>query len=634
MHALMVRSTGWWLCAALLLGAGLFTVYANVTTFGLLTGDDVEHIGKNPHLRELTSTNLLWMLTSADVDYWRPLSFLSHALDYQLFGEWMGGHHVTSVLIHWVNAALVVAVVTLCVQLAAGQVSSFAGANGTLKLAALLAGLAFALHPQHVQSTAWLAERKGLLSAMFSLICVYAYLRAHAALTPSRGWSMIAILTMVLALFSKPMAMTLPGVLLALDIYPLRRVSARDHLTRWLRLFFEKLPYLLMSLAVAAYTYAAVRTGGYLNDTEMFPAAERIVNAARSLWLYPLRWLVPVGLAPVYPIAVLDNTITVVNLLPVVGLFVICAVAVSLFRRGRGALLAALVAHCVILLPVLGLISSGPQSSADRYAYLPDVLLSVALGTLLFMLFRAGAPVVTRTAVSVLALSWLGGLALAAHQYVQVYATDRSMHHLVRTYFPQWRPFARYQAGVSAFEQGDMVGAIRHLEQAVAHNEARPRAAAYLAFAFQRVGDHGRGYELLQMARTLAPQDPVIMQMVASGLLQGRRPAEARDILVELVKRFPDSGQTIRDLALAELRLQRPERAATLLDTRLETQPDDVETLVVRAIVAQVSRDTQHAVELYRRVLEIDPEHRDANHNLTRMDASLRREQIIRGEDQ
>lgn len=622
----MMRFGVWWVAVALLSGASLSAVYLNVAGFGLLTGDDVEHIGRNPHLREWTADNLIWMLTSADVDYWRPASFLSHAIDFQLFGDWLGGHHAMSVFIHWLNALLVIAVVAACVQVGTGERLSFTEAPDALKAAALLAGLAFALHPQHVQSTAWLAERKGLLSATFTLACVYAYLHAHAEQTPSRRWSLAALLMMVLAVFSKPMAMTLPGVLLALDIYPLRRVTVRHGFATWCRLIFEKLPYILMSLAVAGYTYAAMRTGGYLNDTEAFPVAERAVNAARSLWLYPMRWLAPVGLSPVYPMAVLDNSITAVNLLPFIGLFAAVAVAVALFMNGRSALLAALLMHGVILLPVIGLVSSGPQSTADRYAYLPDVILSAALGTILCLLFRSVMSPVVRFAAGVVVVVWIAGLALSAHQYVQVYASDRSMHHLVKTYYPQWRPFSRYEAGVDAFERGDMVEAIRQLEQAVALNEARPRAAAYLAFAFQRVGDHGRGYELLNLARQLAPDDPVVLQMVASGLLQGRRPGEARSILLPLLQKYPDSGQAVRDLALAELRLEQPERAAALLDEYLARHPDDIEALVVRAIVAQVAVDITLARELYRRVLALDPDHSDANHNLARIDETFGRE--------
>ena len=485
-----------WICIAAFLGGFAWLIYSKVSGFGMLHGDDFLHVGNNAYLRDFSADNVLWMLSNADIDYWRPLSFISHALDYKLWGEDIGGHHITSVFLHWCNAVLVAIVGVTTYQLARNEPPTLLRASFAAIACGVIAATIFVVHPQHVQTTAWIAERKGVLSALFSLLSVWAYLRSQALPHRAPYWSGLALMAFVFALLSKPMAITVPFVLLALDVFPLRRLTWSAGWRVLLSAIWDKLPYFVLTGAVTLYTYAAVRAGGFLNDADMFPLAERIINAARSVWLYPLRWLAPIGLSPIYPVAVLDNSVSFTNLLPLFGLLVVGCAGITLFVRGSGALLAALAIHLVIIAPVLGLISSGPQSSADRYAYLPDVVLCVALAIGLVRLWAQRAALKLVPACAAIAVViWTFGLIALAQTQVLVFASDKSTHELVKRYYPQWQPYTSYLDGVAAFERGDIERAHTLLLAAVQYNEARHRAHIYLAFVFQRLGDNGLAYE-------------------------------------------------------------------------------------------------------------------------------------------
>jgi cytochrome c-type biogenesis protein CcmH/NrfG len=339
--------------------------YLQTLRFGFVNYDDPGHVSENPVVRAgLTPSGLAWAcglggpVPDARWYNW-PLTWLSHMLDVSLFGSWAGGHHLTSVALHAVNAALVVA---------------FIRSLGLPAAAAMFCGVVFAVHPVQVESVAWVSERKTLVSGCFMLLSVLAYVmagrRCRAVGPQATAMSSAAVLTWTglggLALLGKPMAVVLPLLLLILDGWPLRRWRAHDR-RRTTGLVVEKLPLFALALAVGLWTIQAQRQAGAVRGLGEVPLAARLANAvcAAAEYLGMLVW--PVNLAVFYPHPGWRPAWQVLT-----ATAVLAAISWGCWRRRRDApaLMVGWLWFLVSLAPMIGVIQVGHQARADRYLYL------------------------------------------------------------------------------------------------------------------------------------------------------------------------------------------------------------------------------------------------------------------------
>jgi len=379
---------------ALALVGLVLAVYAPVRAHEFVSYDDPVYLTENPHLgRGLDWDEVRWFFTHEYAANYHPLTWLSHLLDVQLFGLDPAGHHLVSVALHALNAVLVF--LLLRRLLGAGQRRE--------PLAALGAAL-FALHPLRVESVAWASERKDLLCALFFLLALLAYLR-HAE-RPGPWRYAAVLLATALALLAKPMAVTLPCVMVLLDLWPLRRLrfcglgerapappspapthpgethgDRRGHAV-WL----EKLPLLALVLLAALATWLAQRRAGSASDLASLGLDLRLLNGLAAVGVYLRQTLWPAGLAVFYPhAAILSPTPRSALLLPAaLGLGAALALLVLTWRLRRTRPLAwvGLLWFLGTLAPVLGVVQVGTQAHADRYTYLPAVGLSLLLAGL------------------------------------------------------------------------------------------------------------------------------------------------------------------------------------------------------------------------------------------------------------
>ncbi len=343
-----------------LLGVTAF-VYAPVRRFEFVNWDD-GLITTNPNVVPgLTWTSAAWAWTTTYGGEWIPLTWLSRLADVTVFGFWAGGHHLMNVALHLVNVVLVFAA---CYTLTGRPWRSW-----------LVAAL-FALHPLNVGSVAWVIERKGLLCATFFLLAVLAY-RAYVA-RPG-PWRYLAVAgLMILSLLAKPMAVTLPLVLLLLDAWPLERAPVRPGARReWMRLVGEKLPLFGLSVAASVITFEAERRFGVLPSRDMYPWTLRAGNAVVSYVRYLFKVCWPDGLAAFYPLRPFvgpDWRLVAAAL----ALLVVISWLVLRRSRTRPYLAVGWGWYVVMLLPVIGLVQVSDAAFADRFAYLPAIGLFVA----------------------------------------------------------------------------------------------------------------------------------------------------------------------------------------------------------------------------------------------------------------
>lgn len=347
----------------LIIGLGLVVViaavYEPVVQFGFLTFDDADYITDNPRMADgLTLWNLMWAFTTTRVANWHPLTWISLLLDRQLFGTWAGGYHLTNLLLHIANTLLLFALLQ--------RMTAATGRSG------LVAAL-FGLHPLHVESVAWISERKDVLCAFFWFLTAWAYVRYVEQPGKSRYWQTVG--TYALALMSKPMAVTLPFALLLLDYWPLGRIrNAQADLPG---LFREKIPFFALSAASSVATFWIQRSLGAMSPLEGLSLGTRVANALVSYEQYIGQAIWPVALAAFYPPR--PPLPASMALLAGLGL---AAVSVAVVRAARSKpwMLTGWCWYLGTLVPVIGLVQVGAQAMADRYTYIPLVGLFLIVG--------------------------------------------------------------------------------------------------------------------------------------------------------------------------------------------------------------------------------------------------------------
>jgi hypothetical protein len=374
----------------LLLGTALtlLTLAAWLPTLrnGFVNLDDGLYVTGNPHVRQgLTRESLAWAMTANVANNWHPLTLLSHLLDVQLFGLDPAGHHATSLLLHLANVLLLFAVLTK-------MTARMTDAPGRSAAVAAL----FAVHPAHVESVAWVAERKDVLSALCWLLAMAAYERY--ARRPSPGRYLLVVLAMALGLAAKPMVVTLPFALLLLDVWPLERFQLG-----WKRLVVEKLPLFALSAISSLITLRYQRTS--LAPLDVLPWSFRLAGAAVSYVAYLGKLLLPRNLAVFYPVPLeipAWETAGAVTLLAAITAF-------SLWKARRAPwLLVGWLWFLGTLVPVIGLVQVGRQAMADRYTYLPSIGLCLAIVWGVAELAGHRRAVLATTAAAVIALLAVG----------------------------------------------------------------------------------------------------------------------------------------------------------------------------------------------------------------------------------
>ena len=345
------------------LAALVLALYWPVAGYDFISLDDNLYVVENANLQKgISLTGLAWAMSTFHTTNWHPLTWLSYLTDYELFGLNPAGYHLGNLILHLLNTLLLF----LLLQRMTGEVWKGAA------VAAL-----FAVHPLNIESVVWIAERKNLLSTLFWILTLLAYV--HYAEKP--GWKRYSVILVcfVLGLTAKPMLVTLPFVLLLLDYWPLQRFSwsdrersgaVQDRAERrklLIRLLIEKIPLLILSLLSAFVTFHAARTGGAIKAISVFPLVGRIENAIISYAMYLVKMVWPADLAIFYPYPV-GRPLWQVGL----SILFLTAITALVCIKGRTHryLISGWFWYGITLLPVIGLVQVGFQSMANRYAYM------------------------------------------------------------------------------------------------------------------------------------------------------------------------------------------------------------------------------------------------------------------------
>jgi len=625
-----------WIVPLALLVTLTLASYGPALEAGFVELDDSGYVEGNPPVATgLRWENVRWAVTGYQLANWHPLTWVSHMVDVELYGLEPRGHHATSLILHLGNVLLLFFVLRSLTQ------------ETTPSL--VVAGL-FALHPSNVESVAWIAQRKTLLSTFFALLSIWSYARY------ARGGGRLPYLgslaALALSLLSKQMFVSMGFALLLLDYWPLRRAELEPELGRlptlaaiargWLRLLPEKLPYLLLAGLAAAITIHSQQDA--MSPVDAYPISVRLENVAVSYVRYIASFLAPARLAVFYPLYTEDLTPWRVG----GAAALLVAVTAAMLRLGlrRRHLLVGWLWFLGTLVPVVGLVQVGMQSIADRYVYVPFWGLAIILVWSVRDLLRLRPSGAARVLVGAAVVVTACGAAYLTHRQAETWKNSFTLfEHAVANVDRNWMAHS-FLAG-RYFARGDFQQAIAHSEAALEFGRDMGSVRSTYGLALYETGSKEKALEQFQLATIQAPDDPLgfmhlgwlhtekgeyglalVRLATAADKIKSTTPPYTRKMIYanwanalaktnqleasrekyELALAIePASAILLRDAARVDLRLGDSARASERLRRVLEKDDGDAEASSLLASAHVLAGDAEAAASIFHAVLVADP---------------------------
>jgi tetratricopeptide (TPR) repeat protein len=576
------------------------SVYWQVHNYDFVNFDDDKYVSDNRHVQVgLTLESITWAFTTNHVSNWHPLTWLSHMLDCQFYGINPGRHHLTNLLFHIANTLLLFFV--------------FRKMTGHLWQSTFVASL-FALHPLHVESVAWISERKDVLSTFFWLLTMWSYILYVQH--PRVDKYLLVLLFFILGLMAKPMLVTLPFVLLLLDFYPLYRfhksADSNNSYQRPIvfRLVLEKIPLFVLVVMSSAMTFYAQKHGGSVASLDTIPIQARIANALVSYVYYILKMIYPSKLAVLYPHSVILPwwQVTGACLL----LLSISFLAIRVIKQSPYFVVGWLW-YLGTLVPVIGLVQVGSQSMADRYTYIP------LIGIFIIIIWSI-AEFVTRwndkkiilptiaTAILFVFMTitflqvgyWENSITLFEHT-LEVTSNNRTAHN---------------NLGLALQEQGRIDDAIKHYLEALRIKPDYEDAHNNLGLALQEQGRIDDAIKHYLEALRIKPDYEDAHSNLGVALREQGRIDDAIKHYLEALRIKPDLEEAHNNLGIALQEQGRIDDAIKHYLEALRIKPDYGETHYNLGNALKEQGRIDDAIKHYLEALRIMPDYEDAHNNL------------------
>jgi len=598
-------------------------VFWPVHSFEFVAFDDVDYIVENAQVQAgLTGTGIRWAFTAFHSSNYHPLTWLAHMVDCALFGLNAGGHHLSNLLMHILASCLLLRVL----HLATRQLWP-----------SLLVATLFAIHPLHVESVAWVSERKDTLSTVLWMLTLWLYVRY--ARKPGTLRYLAVAGCLLLGLLAKQMLVTVPCVLLLMDIWPLKRVSlsqGRSALPEFRRLAIEKLP--LLGLAIVFCALVVIAQGEAVASTDVIPLSHRFTNAIVAYVGYLWHTIAPIGLIYYYP-----HPLASLSMLKIIGAAgLLIAVSYGAVRCGvrKPYLVVGWLWYVGTLVPVIGIVQVGAQAMADRYTYVPLIGVFIALAWGLRDCvesrpkLRGAVGAISAVAVAVLALlahrqvgTWRNTNTLAAHA-LQYSPTNHMVHemlgrhlflrgegekaigHLVESikHAPDWAK-SRAALGAAYLKDNRLEEALPHLERAVALNQNLPEAQYNLGLALKRSGRLEAAESALARAVELEPAHAEATLELAGLTAASGNQAEASRLYDRALALKPGWVNVYVNQGQAFAKAGKLSEAMPLFAKALELQPDLIPARQNLARALRESGKLERALNEYRIILKQAPDH-------------------------
>lgn len=628
-----------WVC--LLIAALTLLCYWPVRSHRFVSFDDDHYLFDSGYVSKgLTWSGVTWALQTGYFSNWHPLTWLSYMLDAQIYGMSPGGFHVTNLLFHISNSLLLFVLLKSMTQ--------------RLWPSALVAAL-FAWHPLHVESVAWVSERKDVLSTFFFLLTLFSYFRyvkerENSRPVPNKAsrYYLLSLLFFMLALASKQMVVTLPCVLLLLDLWPLQRISLnssrRELASSALALVREKLPFFVLAFAASAVAFAVQKASGSVSSMEAISMRFRLANSLFAYVAYISNTFWPANLAAVYPLSSHFPLIGVAGAAVFLG-----AVTVVFVLRARQYpfLVVGWLWFIGTLVPVIGLIQVGAQSRADRYMYIPAIGLSIALIWGVGALCRSwprrfhvlAVPAISglaalivctrvqvgywhdseklfRHAIEAVPGNYLGynGLGKALYDLGRKDEAIRALNEVLRLVPDE--PTGQYNLGTILLGEGKVAEALPHLQAAVKGTPNNANARENLGNVYLKMDRLAEATAQYASAAALAPDNAVFLQGLGTVLLKQSRWSEAATVLIEALKLDPKSADADRNLGIARINQGKRAEAIRLFSEAVRLQPDSSDIRFNLGLALLEDNQPGRAAEQFSECLRLNPNETRSHYRL------------------
>jgi len=570
-------------------------LYWPVLTYDYVNYDDPRYVVHNPHVNTgFHWSQFLWYFQAGFGSNWHPLTWLSHALDFQIFGAWAGGHHLTNVLLHALSAIALFLLLQRCTE--------------AFWRSALVAAL-FAWHPLRVESVAWISERKDSLSCLLWMLTLWAYLRyvenLKSQISNFKSYYWLTIFLFALALMAKPMVVTLPFVLLLLDYWPLGRVQTNTART----LAIEKIPFFVLSAAGCVVTLIAQARGGAVKSVVEVPLAFRFWNALASYFWYMEKTLWPKGLMVMYPLAKIPQWVIATSIIILVWI----SGQAWLWRRTRPYVLFGWCWFLGTLVPVLGVVQAGVQATADRYSYIPTI-------GLLIIIVWGVSDLAARWRCHILVQGVLASVAVisclaATRCLLPCWKDSESLSMRAVTVMPgnfvAWDLLASYHLDQGRFEETRM-----DCEKSLRAFPGNGFAHGFLAEVFLAERKPDQAADQFRQAIQYLPNLAGLRLELGNLLLTQRKPQEAAAEFQNALALNPGDEGIRFGLAKALVQLGSLEEAKAEFAECIRLAPNEAEPHALLAAVLARQKKTAEAVAQYQQVIRLQPNSVDALNNL------------------
>jgi len=573
------------ICAALIVIT--WAVFGQTVGHEFVNFDDPIYVSENDHVRAgLSWQGVAWAFTHIHSHNWHPLTTISHMLDCQLFGLKPGAHHFVNVLLHSATAALLFFLLAQFTGSPSSPQDESVSPRrpdrtGAIGSSAFVAAV-FAIHPLHVESVAWISERKDVLSGLFFVLTLLAYF--YYTRKPNIGRYLSVSILFACGLMSKPMLVTLPVILLLLDYWPLKRLSGPSAR----RVLVEKIPLVILSIASAVGTLVAQNEGIGLVRLEVLPLSWRITNALVACLVYIWQMIWPANLALAYHH---PGKLPLWQVAGAAALLVAVTLGVFALRKRSPYLVVGWLWYLVMLVPVLGLIQVGGQAHADRYTYLPQIGLSVAVtwGVVDLARFWRYYGAILGAAAAII----ISALALrAANQVWYWHDSERLWRHALTV--TTENDVAHLGLGQLLLDQERLDDAITELQIVVARHpndvDARLKLASALSEKKGRMNDAIAQYEA---AAKIGAPDPDVETTLANLLLEQGRMEEAIRYYRDVVRLQPSSARAHYNLAVGLHRDKQLSEAIIHYKAALQIDPNypDADDFLGQALLENGQED-------------------------------------------
>ena len=577
-------------------------VYWQIQDHEFLYFDDNQYVTDNLNVKTgFTRESIVWAFTTSHAANWHPVTWLSHILDYQLYGLHPKGHLLTNLLIHIANALLLFTVLLRM--------------TGALWQSGFVAAL-FALHPFNVESVAWAAERKNVLSTLFWLLTTWAYIRYTEKPTVKKyGW---VALFLALGLMSKPMLVTLPFVLRLLDYWPLKRWKADDQVgaspprqsqnqTSLSFLILEKVPLLALAVGSSITTFIVQRAGGAVQSADVFPLQERVINAFVSYLSYLQKTVWPSGLSVFY--AHPGNALPVWKGLVSAALLVVFTAWVIRVARRLPYLAVGWFWYLGTLIPVIGVVQVGAQAMADRYAYVPliGIFIIAAWGLPDFL-----ATWNQREKTPVLFAGLLAPLMVVTWMQVNHWKNGITLfQHTISVTHDKYREFARAHnnLGIALKKKGRLIEAITQYKTAIKVNPDFSKPYNNLGNISMITKNFDEAIRYYKESIRISPDYANAYSNLGTVLLQKGEKEEAVVYLRDAIRINPDLNQARTNLGTILSQIGEKEEAIVHLREAVKINPDLALGHFSLGNVLFQTGETEEAITHYREAVRIKPDY-------------------------